>query len=190
MPHARGAPPDNEEAEHYTLGSRLRRREATLQDEQLICECELIGRSRLEQAMRRRGTANLDDIRRSMRLGMGPCQGGFCIYRATGILHGVGRLDGGEAAAVAARLPAGALEGRVADPLRRSAAPGAPRRLDLPGSARRRAPARRRRRGARREPSRRDRGRHRPGRAERCGTARRGRRARARSGQRGSAPRI
>ena len=33
-----------------------------------------------------------------MRLGMGPCQGGFCIYRATGILHGVGHLDGAEAA--------------------------------------------------------------------------------------------
>ena len=44
-----------------------------------------------------RGTANLDDIRRSLRLGMGPCQGGFCIYRATGILHGVGRLDGAQA---------------------------------------------------------------------------------------------
>ena len=28
---------------------------------------------------------------------MGPCQGGFCIYRATGILHGVGRLDGEQA---------------------------------------------------------------------------------------------
>ena len=42
---------------------------------------------------------------------------------------------------VAARLPAGALEGRVPDPLRRPAAPGAARRLDLPGPARRRAPA-------------------------------------------------
>ena len=48
--------------------------------------------------MRRRGTTNLDDIRRAMRLGMGPCQGGFCIYRATGILHAVDRLDGEEAA--------------------------------------------------------------------------------------------
>jgi glycerol-3-phosphate dehydrogenase len=91
-------PPGNEDGESYHLGSRLERREATLQDEQLICECELIGRSRLESAMRRRGTADLDDIRRTMRLGMGPCQGGFCIYRATGILHGVGRLDGAEAA--------------------------------------------------------------------------------------------
>ena len=92
-------PPGNEEGEHYRLASRLRRREATLQDEQLICECELIGRGKLEETMRRRGTTNLDDVRRSLRLGMGPCQGGFCIYRATGILHGVGRLDGEEAAA-------------------------------------------------------------------------------------------
>ncbi|HKH16469.1 MAG TPA: anaerobic glycerol-3-phosphate dehydrogenase subunit GlpA [Solirubrobacteraceae bacterium] len=92
-------PPGNEDGEGYRLGSRLRRREETLQDEQLICECELIGRGRLEEAMRRRGTTSLDDIRRSMRLGMGPCQGGFCIYRATGILHAVDRLDGEQAAA-------------------------------------------------------------------------------------------
>jgi len=92
-------PPENEDGGHYRLGSRLRRREATLQEEQLICECELVGRGRLEETMRRRGTTNLDDIRRSLRLGMGPCQGGFCIYRATGILHGVGRLDGQQASA-------------------------------------------------------------------------------------------
>jgi len=90
-------PPDNEDAPLYTLGSRLRRREANMQDEQLICECELIGRGKLEETMRRRGTTNLDDVRRSLRLGMGPCQGGFCIYRATGILHAVDRLDGAEA---------------------------------------------------------------------------------------------
>jgi glycerol-3-phosphate dehydrogenase len=92
-------PPGNEDGGHYRIGSRLARREATLQDEQLICECELIGRSRLEEAMRERGTLNLDDIRRLLRLGMGPCQGGFCIYRATGILHSVDRLDGAQAAA-------------------------------------------------------------------------------------------
>ncbi len=90
-------PPGNEDGELYALGSRLRRREASQQQEQLICECELIGRRKLEETMRRRGTSNLDDVRRSLRLGMGPCQGGFCIYRATGILHGVGRLDGAEA---------------------------------------------------------------------------------------------
>ena len=138
---AETAPPGNEGAELYSLGSRLRRREETLQDEQLICECELIGRSRLEETMRERGSTNLDDIRRSLRLGMGPCQGGFCIYRATGILHGVGRLDGAQASESLRGFLAGALEGLVADPLRRPAAPGAPRRLDLPGAARRGARA-------------------------------------------------
>jgi glycerol-3-phosphate dehydrogenase len=48
--------------------------------------------------LRWRWTTNLDDIRRSLRLGMGPCQGGFCMYRATGILHGVERLSGEQAA--------------------------------------------------------------------------------------------
>jgi glycerol-3-phosphate dehydrogenase len=94
-------PPGNEDGEHYSLGSRLRAREKTLQDEQLICECELIGRSKLEETMRRRETTILDDIRRSLRLGMGPCQGGFCIYRATGIEHG---LDGIDAVAASASL--------------------------------------------------------------------------------------
>ena len=47
--------------------------------------------------MQRRGTTSLDDIRRTLRLGMGPCQGGFCIYRATGILHGVDGISGSEA---------------------------------------------------------------------------------------------
>jgi glycerol-3-phosphate dehydrogenase len=92
-------PPGNDDGRYLHLGDRLRRREATLQDEQLICECELIGRGRLEDAMRSHGTAHLDDLRRHLRLGMGPCQGGFCMYRATGILHAVDRLDGEQASA-------------------------------------------------------------------------------------------
>ena len=91
--------PDSDRGQDYQLGSRLRRAERHLQDDQLICECELIGRRRLEETMRQRETANLDDIRRSLRLGMGPCQGGFCIYRATGILHGIAQLSGAEASA-------------------------------------------------------------------------------------------
>ena len=80
-----------EEAATYRLGERLGRKEANLADEQLICECEMVPRRKLEHAIERRATTNLDDVRRLLRLGMGPCQGGFCIYRATGILHG---LDG------------------------------------------------------------------------------------------------
>jgi glycerol-3-phosphate dehydrogenase len=85
--------PGSEDGSFYTLGARLRAREPRPKPEEIICECELITRARLEEAMARRHTANLDDIRRTLRLGMGPCQGGFCIYRATGILHAVERLD-------------------------------------------------------------------------------------------------
>jgi glycerol-3-phosphate dehydrogenase len=83
--------PGSEDRRHYRIGERLERKEAHLVDDQLICECEMVPRSKLEETMRRSATMNLDDIRRLLRLGMGPCQGGFCIYRATGILHG---LDG------------------------------------------------------------------------------------------------
>jgi glycerol-3-phosphate dehydrogenase len=85
--------PGSEDAEPYHLGERLASKERHLLDDQLVCECELIPRGRLEDTIRARETTNLDDIRRSLRLGMGPCQGGFCIYRATGILHGVEQLD-------------------------------------------------------------------------------------------------
>jgi glycerol-3-phosphate dehydrogenase len=81
----------SEDRAYYRLGERLERKESQLADEQLICECELIPRGKLEQALRRRASTNLDDIRRLLRLGMGPCQGGFCIYRATGVMHA---LDG------------------------------------------------------------------------------------------------
>jgi glycerol-3-phosphate dehydrogenase len=79
--------PGSELAEEIHIGDRLAMREEHLLEDQLICECELISRDRLEQLIDRRGTTNLDDIRRLLRLGMGPCQGGFCIYRAAGILH-------------------------------------------------------------------------------------------------------
>jgi glycerol-3-phosphate dehydrogenase len=85
--------PGSEDLELYHIGERLQAKEDHLLDDQLVCECELIPRARLEATMRERETTNLDDIRRSLRLGMGPCQGGFCIYRATGILHGVEQLD-------------------------------------------------------------------------------------------------
>jgi len=91
--------PDSEERTYYKLGSRLAAREERLHDEQIICECELIGRRALENAMQRRGSSDLDDIRRTLRLGMGPCQGGFCIYRSAGILHSLQRIDAASATA-------------------------------------------------------------------------------------------
>jgi glycerol-3-phosphate dehydrogenase len=89
--------PDSQDRRFYQIGSRLAERERTLLDEQLICECELVRRGRLEEEMARRPAPSLDDLRRAVRLGMGPCQGGFCMYRATGILHTTKHLSAAQA---------------------------------------------------------------------------------------------
>ena len=85
--------PDSAEGKFYWLGARLAKREADLHGDQLVCECELITRRRLTQAFEQRATTDLDDIRRTVRLGMGPCQGGFCMYRAAGLLHESGKAS-------------------------------------------------------------------------------------------------
>ena len=72
---------------HYWLGHRLQEVEAHGLQAELICECELVTHDMLVQAARNNPTVTLDDLRRDVRLGMGPCQGGFCTYRAVGILH-------------------------------------------------------------------------------------------------------
>ncbi|MCX6049955.1 MAG: anaerobic glycerol-3-phosphate dehydrogenase subunit GlpA [Chloroflexi bacterium] len=72
---------------HYWLGHRLHEVEENRLQGELICECELVTRGMLEQATQRNPTITLDDLRRDIRLGMGPCQGGFCTMRAAGILH-------------------------------------------------------------------------------------------------------
>jgi glycerol-3-phosphate dehydrogenase len=51
----------------------------------LICECELVTRERVIAAIEADRAANIDDVRRDVRLGMGPCQGGFCTYRAVAL---------------------------------------------------------------------------------------------------------
>lgn len=72
---------------HYWVGHRLHEIEEKRLQGDLICECELVTRPMLENAAQRNPTLTLDDLRRDTRLGMGPCQGGFCTYRAVGILH-------------------------------------------------------------------------------------------------------
>ncbi len=75
---------------HYWLGHRLHEVEENRLQGELVCECELVTRRMLEEAAMRNPTVTLDDLRRDVRLGMGPCQGGFCTYRAAGILHELG----------------------------------------------------------------------------------------------------
>ncbi len=53
----------------------------------LICECEIVTDRQIREALARGQVSNLHDLRRDLRLGMGPCQGGFCAYRAAAIWH-------------------------------------------------------------------------------------------------------
>ena len=78
------------------LGQPLARVEADDSYGDLICECELVTRDRVIQAITVGGAANLDDIRRDTRLGMGPCQGGFCTYRAVALWEEVRGHGAGE----------------------------------------------------------------------------------------------
>ncbi len=89
--------PGSEGGGFYHLAGRLRQREQHLLTDQLVCECELVERGRFETELRAQATTDFDDVRRVLRLGMGPCQGGFCIYRAAGIAHGLDGLHTGRA---------------------------------------------------------------------------------------------
>ncbi len=84
---------------HYWLGDRFAAHEATGGgDAELVCECEMVTRDRLAAALDERGDSSLDDLRRTTRLGMGPCQGAFCMVRATSLLaarHATGELPAG-----------------------------------------------------------------------------------------------
>jgi glycerol-3-phosphate dehydrogenase len=62
------------------LAGRLR------EAEELVCECELVTRGQVEAALAASGSTVLNDLRRDLRLGMGPCQAGFCAYRAAGLI--------------------------------------------------------------------------------------------------------
>lgn len=76
-----------EKAGHYKLGQRLEKLETKSWTGQLICECELVTRPQIEAFLAHSGTPIINNLRRELRLGMGPCQGGFCTYRAAGIMH-------------------------------------------------------------------------------------------------------
>jgi len=90
----------------HWLGHRLADVEAAHEPSSLVCECELVTRADFEQAAHAHADIVapwvLDDLRRDLRLGMGPCQGGFCGYRAAGLLHDMGQQDAAQATAALA----------------------------------------------------------------------------------------
>jgi len=86
--HLESLPTAREQGRQFhQLGARLEKIEHDASYGTLVCECELASLHDIEQAIVELDAATLDDIRRSTRLGMGPCQGAFCTFRAAGILH-------------------------------------------------------------------------------------------------------
>jgi len=80
---------------------------------ELICECELVTRSQIGDAIAG-GLTELEDLRRTLRVGYGPCQAAFCAWRAAGMLaeaQGDGAASGAAGAAEAAGAAGGPLVG-------------------------------------------------------------------------------
>jgi len=79
--------PNQEPGKTYWLGHRLAEHEAEGGgDAALLCECEFVTRPMLNAFLDTHSACSIDDIRRGTRLGMGPCQGGFCTFRAAGLV--------------------------------------------------------------------------------------------------------
>jgi glycerol-3-phosphate dehydrogenase len=89
--------PGSESHHFYWIGNRQQEAETDPPDDPLICECELVSQHDLDTVVARRPSWRLDDIRRALRVGMGPCQGGFCAFRVAGMLHQEGRYGRAEA---------------------------------------------------------------------------------------------
>lgn len=98
----------------YWLGHRLADHEAEGGgDAALLCECEIITRPMLDDFLDRHPNASPDDLRRGTRLGMGPCQGGFCTFRAAGVMsERAGRAGQAAVADLADRAILGFLQER------------------------------------------------------------------------------
>ena len=134
--------PGSESGEYLHINERLARREETLHDDQLDL------RVRADPALAPRGQRARRGSFEPRRHAAAAAARAWARARAAsastarpGSCTASTASTAREATSVAAELPARALEGRVADPLRRPGAPGPPRRLDLPGRPRRGSPA-------------------------------------------------
>jgi len=69
----------------HRLAEPLARVEREAAYGELVCECELVTGGQVRAAVAD-GLSELEDLRRRLRLGYGPCQAAFCAWRAAGIL--------------------------------------------------------------------------------------------------------
>jgi glycerol-3-phosphate dehydrogenase len=79
----------------YSLPERLGRLSRTdRRSGEILCECELVTSEDVQEALDQHPTTDLDDLRRDLRLGMGPCQAAFCGYRAAGLMASSSGTEG------------------------------------------------------------------------------------------------
>lgn len=97
--------PGSEDKRLYSVRHRLEHREENWQADQVLCECEQISTSDLEREIQE-GPENpsMDDLRRRLRIGMGPCQGGICANRFAGAICNKGYADADGATALLQRF--------------------------------------------------------------------------------------
>ena len=55
---------------------------------EIVCECEHVTRAEIAYAVKEFGVRNVSDLRRHTRIGMGTCQGSFCIKKVAEVLAG------------------------------------------------------------------------------------------------------
>ncbi|MDR2896287.1 MAG: anaerobic glycerol-3-phosphate dehydrogenase subunit A [Propionibacteriaceae bacterium] len=89
--------PGNQAGHNYLITHRLKDREADRLESPIICECELMNRQMALDLFKSNPLASFDDLRRQLRLGMGPCQGGFCSARLAGLACQEQVMDAGRA---------------------------------------------------------------------------------------------
>ncbi len=93
--HFTGLPNSVVGSTHYRHGERVRRiLGKDPRNYRLICECEMVTEGEVLYALENLHIRDLIDLRRRTRLGMGPCQGELCSYRAAGLLQAHGGEDG------------------------------------------------------------------------------------------------
>lgn len=84
--------PAKQTQRYHIFNEQYARIEQSSSDEHILCECELVTREQLTVAIQEDDVVVLNDLRRDLRLGMGPCQGAFCTLRAAGVLREVQSL--------------------------------------------------------------------------------------------------
>ena len=60
----------------------------------VICKCEPVIEAEVRYSIRNEFPQTLNDLRRRLRLGTGPCQGTFCTFKAAAILNDELELTG------------------------------------------------------------------------------------------------